>query len=165
MCAVYIVPDLIIDIGEEATAGRAMIAPAYPNAVLKELTINHPYHWDVVCYADKQMLKTILRNLLQNAIKFTNSGGIIDVFAVSDQNNIEFVVSDSGIGIDMETQKRLFNSESSTSKSGTSGESGYGLGLRICQEFVQRHGGSIWVESVIRKGSKFFFSLPVSLVK
>jgi PAS domain S-box-containing protein len=141
---------------------KEVLEVLYPNAVLKALTINNSCNCDLVCYADKQMLRTILRNLLQNAIKFTNSGGVIGVSAVSDQDNIVIVVSDTGIGIDSETRNKLFEGHGYTSKYGTAGEYGYGLGLKICQEFVERHYGSIWVESEMGYGSKFYFSLPTS---
>ncbi|HLN19454.1 MAG TPA: PAS domain S-box protein [Bacteroidales bacterium] len=129
------------------------------SAVLKNINISISIQKDLICYADKQMLKTIFRNLIQNAIKFTNSGGIIEVNAISEQNNIRFTVSDNGIGMDSEAQSNLFNLGENITHQGTSGEKGSGLGLILCKEFVEKHGGSIWVESAVGIGSKFSFCI------
>jgi PAS domain S-box-containing protein len=111
-------------------------------------------------YADIDMLRTILRNLLSNAIKFTRKGGEIIIRAEEDSDNTVISVSDNGIGISPDIQKRLFNiSEVHTTK-GTAEEKGSGLGLLLCKEFVEKHGGIIWVESKVGKGSTFLFSLP-----
>lgn len=133
-----------------------------PNAILKEILLKNSCLKDLNCYADKQMLKTILRNLLQNAIKFTNSDGVIDLSAVGDNDNVLFMVSDNGVGINIEIQKKLFKVGENVSNYGTSGEMGSGLGLILCSEFVKKHGGAIWVESEVGKGSRFYFTLPLT---
>jgi two-component system sensor histidine kinase/response regulator len=112
--------------------------------------------------ADKNAVKTILRNLVSNAIKFTKSGGTI-ITKVSDYNEDFLVVSvkDTGVGMDSQTAESLFNGkEKNQPKWGTKGEKGVGLGLVISKEFVERPGGKIWAESQPAAGSTFYFTLP-----
>ncbi|MCD6565942.1 MAG: PAS domain-containing protein, partial [Bacteroidales bacterium] len=110
--------------------------------------------------ADKNMLKTILRNLVSNAIKFTHTGGKVEVSAESKEKEIQVSVSDTGVGIKQENIKELFRIDSEFSTQGTNNEKGTGLGLILCKEFVEKHGGKIGVESKEEKGSTFNFSLP-----
>jgi len=110
--------------------------------------------------ADKNMLKTILRNLVSNAIKFTHTGGKVEVSAESKEKEIQVSVSDTGVGIKQENIKELFRIDSEFSTQGTNNEKGTGLGLILCKEFVEKHGGKIGVESKEGKGSTFNFSLP-----
>lgn len=133
-----------------------------PNAIIKEIDIKNSCSGNLNCYADKQMLKCILRNLVQNAIKFTCTGGSIEVSAHSEENNIKFMIADNGTGIDPAATTKLFKLAENTTNYGTSGEKGSGLGLIICKEFVQKHKGRIWVESEPGKGSRFYFTIPVS---
>jgi PAS domain S-box-containing protein len=131
-----------------------------PNAQAKSISLHCHTTGPRNLYADIDMLHTILRNLLSNAIKFTSNGGEINIRAEEDAENIVISVSDNGIGISPDIQKRLFNiSEVHTTK-GTAEEKGSGLGLLLCKEFVERHGGKIWIESEVGKGSTFLFSLP-----
>jgi PAS domain S-box-containing protein len=111
-------------------------------------------------YADKAMLNTILRNLITNAIKFTNHGGNILISATQKELFSVISVVDNGVGIRKEDIERLFRIEESVSYVGTQGEEGTGLGLFLCNEFVRKHGGKIKVESEPGKGSKFTFTLP-----
>ncbi len=118
--------------------------------------------------ADKDMLSTIIRNLVSNAIKFTPIGGQIkiEVNLPTISNNQEFVeimVIDSGVGILKEVQSKLFDISENTSTQGTEDESGTGLGLILCKEFAEKHGGKIEVESEIGKGSTFSFTIPYKL--
>jgi len=113
--------------------------------------------------ADKAMVSTILRNLISNAIKFTNVGGEIVISTVQMPNELMVSVSDNGVGIDKESISKLFRIDKSQSTLGTENEKGTGLGLLLCKEFVERHGGKIWVESEPGRGSKFFFSIPNSI--
>jgi signal transduction histidine kinase len=106
------------------------------------------------------MLKTILRNLISNAIKFTRRNGKVEVKALINNNNVEIAVSDNGIGMTNETMSKLFRIDASISTRGTENEKGTGLGLFLCKEFVEKHGGKIWVESETGKGSIFKFVLP-----
>lgn len=114
----------------------------------------------VVC-ADENMLKTILRNLLSNAIKFTCENGHISITAFVTSNHVELCISDTGVGIPEKNIPLLFNANTNISTTGTSCESGTGLGLILCKEFVDKHNGRIWVESKVGIGSKFRFTLPV----
>jgi signal transduction histidine kinase/ligand-binding sensor domain-containing protein len=113
--------------------------------------------------ADKNMLKTILRNLISNAIKFTNRNGKVEVAAMLDDRQVEISVSDNGIGMTKETISKLFRIDSNLSTPGTEDEKGTGLGLFLCKEFVEKHGGWIWVETNPGKGSTFKFNLPLNM--
>ena len=106
------------------------------------------------------MLATIIRNLVSNAIKFTNVGGSIEIRAVAEQNQTKISICDNGIGISEETRSKLFGIDNLTTI-GTAKEKGSGLGLILCKEFVEKNRGRIWVESEPGKGSKFIFTLPV----
>ena len=130
------------------------------SAKIKNITLNYFQTDDFVTYADRNMLQTILRNLISNAIKFTNSGGKVDIYAISDKNQIEITISDNGVGISEETRSKLFKINGSISTKGTANEKGSGLGLILCKEFVEKQGGKIWVESELGKGSEFKFTLP-----
>ena len=117
--------------------------------------------------ADKNMLNTIIRNLVSNAIKFTPKGGEIIVKArtIVNENNkkiAQISVKDSGVGIPPDIQSKLFKITENVTTKGTDNESGTGLGLILCQEFVEKHGGKIWVESELEKGSEFLFTIPFS---
>jgi signal transduction histidine kinase len=113
--------------------------------------------------ADGDLVKTILLNLINNAIKFTHSGGNIQINAQEKNDNIEVSVTDNGMGIDAPILKTLFKSAATYSTNGTSNEKGTGLGLLVCKEFVELNGGKIWVESEKGKGSRFTFTLPISV--
>lgn len=113
----------------------------------------------VILTADPNMLKTILRNLISNAIKFTDVNGRIEISAQKKNDHIVITVSDTGIGIDQPNQDKLWK-ETNNSNKGTRGENGTGLGLSLCKEFVERHKGQIWVESEPGKGTKFSFTIP-----
>ena len=107
------------------------------------------------------MLKTILRNLLSNAIKFTRDGGRININAGQSDSSIIVSVADNGIGIKPENISRLFDISQVYTTPGTADEEGTGLGLLLCKEFVEKHGGAIWVKSEYGIGSEFKFSLPM----
>jgi two-component system, sensor histidine kinase and response regulator len=112
-------------------------------------------------YLDLQMARTIMRNLISNAIKFTNSGGEITVNARVRHPNVEIAVTDNGIGMSSEDQNSIFKNEDIFLGPLTRNRQGSGLGLRLCREFAVKHGGQISLESKPGKGSKFTFSLPV----
>lgn len=111
-------------------------------------------------FADENMLKTIMRNLISNAIKFTYIGGTITIGAIIKNNGTEITITDTGVGIAPEKIRELFEIRPHASTKGTFNECGTGLGLIICKEFTERHNGTIWVESIQGKGSQFKFSFP-----
>ena len=131
-------------------------------AQAKNISLNyHPLNKTEV-FADVNMLRTILRNLVSNAIKFTNTGGCINISAMSKQKYVEITVSDNGIGINKEMSNKLFDKANHITTDGTENEKGSGLGLKLCKEFVEKNGGNIWIESEEGKGSNFKFTLPLS---
>ena len=129
-------------------------------SIAKNISINCLAADQQNVFADNEMLKTILRNLISNAIKFTNNSGVININAIQNSENVTISVSDNGVGISSEDLSKLFDISQVLTTKGTAEESGTGLGLLLCKEFVERHGGKIWVESEIGKGSDFKFTLP-----
>ena len=169
-----------------------VLADMIPIAETKNITINHSVTENLIVSADIDMLRTILRNLISNAIKFTNMGGEIKIAASPLPNTKEGMqnlsiktedklksegkaispsfgggmgeayisVSDNGIGIKPENLSKLFDMSQTHSTKGTADEKGTGLGLMLCKDFIEKHGGKIWVESEVGKGSTFKFSIP-----
>ncbi len=117
---------------------------------------------DYKIYADYNMVNFVVRNLMNNAIKFSYQNSKIEISQELKDDLYVFTIQDYGIGMNRETQEKLFKIESTHPISGTANEKGTGLGLIICKEFVERNGGSIWVESKEGKGSSFHFNLPVN---
>ncbi len=111
-------------------------------------------------YADRDMINTVIRNLLTNAIKFTPENGKISITSAKNKDYVELSVSDTGIGMNPEVVESLFKIDKSSVRTGTAGETGTGLGLIICKEFIEKNGGSISVKSEEGKGSIFSISLP-----
>ena len=132
------------------------------NAKIKNITINHSAMEEINIFADIDMLKMVLRNLISNAIKFTNNGGQIDISAEQTDSTITISVLDNGIGIEPESLTKIFDISQFHTTTGTAEEKGTGLGLLLCKEFVEKHGGKIWVDSEFGKGSEFKFTLPIS---
>ncbi len=126
----------------------------------KSITIKNILPHKASVFADKEMISTVLRNLISNAIKFTMPGGNIVISATEKQNEIIFSVSDDGVGISESSIEKLFRIDQTYSTTGTYKETGTGLGLILCKEFVEKHNGKIWVESEEKKGSIFYFTLP-----
>jgi len=116
---------------------------------------------ELLVNADENMLSTIIRNLLANAIKFTGDNGEISIRVKRANGFCEIAVRDSGIGIPKKHTEEIFKIDSNITTRGTNGEKGTGLGLVICKEFVEKHGGKIWVKSELQKGSEFVFTLPL----
>ncbi|MBC8005144.1 MAG: PAS domain-containing sensor histidine kinase [Verrucomicrobia bacterium] len=110
--------------------------------------------------ADWEMINALLRNLISNAIKFTHPGGEIVVSVEHQEEDWKISVIDNGVGIKKDALDKLFHIESKYKTTGTQNEVGTGLGLLLCKEFVEKHGGRIWIESEIGKGSKFSFTIP-----
>ena len=111
--------------------------------------------------ADNQMLQTIFRNLISNAIKFSRNGGKITISAEIREDVVLYSVKDDGIGMQGVLQQDLFRIDCKTNRKGTFGELSSGIGLHLCKEFVEKHHGKIWAESEEEKGSTFYFTLPV----
>ena len=126
----------------------------------KRITLNHSIPPNLSVTADLQMVKTILRNLISNAIKYTNTGGIITISATEIAPFVEIMIKDNGIGISYQAQAELFKKNTFHSTSGTNNEKGTGLGLLLCKEFVEMHGGTIRLESEPGNGCEFRFALP-----
>ena len=126
----------------------------------KEINIVNEIPEDQFLVADKNMLSTVLRNLISNAIKFTPNGKSIKISVANMGNNVKISVQDEGTGIREEDLPKLFNSLSPLSTYGTQGEKGSGLGLLLCKDFIERHTGIIEVNSIWGKGSTFSFTLP-----
>jgi len=108
------------------------------------------------------MLNTILRNLLNNALKYTSSEGVVEVKAIPNHKWVDISITDNGVGMSPETVNRLLRPGiNPASLKGTKGEKGSGLGLVLCREFVEKHGSTITIESKPSQGSTFRFSIPL----
>ncbi len=132
-----------------------------PIAQFKNVNISCVIPQHVYVRADKNMINTVLRNLISNAIKFTNENGNINIFTENSNSFIIINVIDNGIGIEPEMLNKLFDNSHFKTKDGTYGEKGTGFGLHLCKEFIEKHGGKIWVESKVNIGSNFKFTLPL----
>jgi signal transduction histidine kinase len=127
----------------------------------KNISINIIIDDSLVVNADINMLKTIVRNLISNAIKFNPKNGIITIDASETEDGMITVsITDSGIGMNEDLQKKLFSLDQKVSRPGTEGETSNGLGLILCKDLVEKQGGKIWVESQEQKGATFRFTLP-----
>ncbi|MBN8546866.1 MAG: PAS domain-containing sensor histidine kinase [Ignavibacteria bacterium] len=131
-------------------------------ALKKEIVLVNGVLQDTLVFADKNMLTTIIQNLVSNGIKFSHRGGSILVTAVKSEDELVLIVSDKGVGIKESDLQALFEQNGNLQTSGTEREKGSGLGLALCREFAKRHGGSLEVISHPGEGSRFFVSFPVS---
>ena len=127
---------------------------------LKQISITYLFPENLIIRGDRNMLKTVFQNLIHNAIKYSNKGGNIEVIAELRNDDIEIIISDNGIGMSEETKNKLFRIDQQNSIAGTANESGSGLGLILCKDFIEIHRGKIRVESELLKGSKFIFTIP-----
>lgn len=132
------------------------------NAQKKEIAVQVNVPMTSVVFADPHMLKTVVRNLVSNAIKFTPSGGNITVSSSSAGDYEEIAVADTGVGISPEHLQKLFKIDVVFSTPGTAKEPGTGLGLVLCKEFVEKNGGVLRVDSEVGNGSCFRFTVPKS---
>jgi PAS domain S-box-containing protein len=130
------------------------------NVEQKTISLNVTANPDMYFTADKNMIRTILRNLVSNAIKFSRPEGKITISAEKNEDSVLISVSDNGVGIKEEDRIKLWDSTKPFTTHGTNNETGSGLGLIICKELVEKHKGKIWVESEVGKGSNFYITLP-----
>lgn len=131
-------------------------------AKIKEIEIGIQIPEGLMVFADKNILQMVIRNLVSNSIKFTEKGGkIILSVEAKDGKTVEISIKDNGIGMNKELVDNLFHADVRNGRKGTNGEPSTGLGLLLCKEFVEKHGGKIWVESEEGKGSTFSFLLPI----
>jgi signal transduction histidine kinase len=121
-----------------------------------------PSNQSTIVFSDINMLNTVIRNLMSNAVKFTPLGGMIEVGFRTDGNECVFFVKDSGIGIEKKQQEQLFSLGQAHIRTGTASEKGSGLGLVLCKDFVEKNKGRIWLESVPNSGTTFYFSIPLA---
>jgi len=138
-----------------------IVALIKDTAERKMITITCDIPEDLTLRADVQMFDSIIRNLLFNAVKFTHKEGQVTISAKAMPNNsVEISICDTGIGMKKEMIDNLFRLDANVSRKGTEGEASTGLGLIICNDFIEKHGGKLSVESEIGKGSTFRFTLP-----
>jgi len=129
------------------------------NAISKNIKIEFDNNEQINLFGDENMLRTVFRNLISNAIKFSYEASKIIILIFKDNDNLTVVIKDFGVGIASELISKLFIIGQNISTYGTNSEKGTGLGLILCKEFVEKHGGKIWVESEINKGSEFKFTI------
>lgn len=130
------------------------------NAVNKRVNLILEVTNDDYIYADKISIDIVLRNLIDNAIKFTSAGGEVSISTNYIGDNIEICVSDNGVGMDIDDLENIFRLDKKTVSIGTNNEKGTGLGLAVCKEMIDKMNGKISIESVIGKGSKFTITFP-----
>ncbi len=128
----------------------------------KDIHLEGAFPEKLQAYGDREMIHTVVRNLVNNAVKFTEKGGRIDLEAALEGNLVIVRVKDSGLGIQASDLERLFRIDEKVKTRGTAGEQGSGLGLILCREFIEKNQGSLHVESQPGKGSIFWFSIPVN---
>lgn len=127
----------------------------------KQINLESRHSEKLMVFGDPNMLETVLRNLISNALKFTKEKGTVWVDAEVSEGIATIAVNDTGIGMPPDIVAELFRIDATFSQPGTNEERGTGLGLILCKEFVEKNGGEIWVESVENKGSKFSFTIPL----
>jgi signal transduction histidine kinase len=128
----------------------------------KNITLKQNIAENTFAVADEKSVSTVLRNLISNAIKYTKPEGLVKIEAVKNDGFLEISVEDNGIGMKPEILKKLFTVTDKNSEKGTASETGTGLGLILCKEFVENNNGKIWAESELGKGSRFIFTLPAA---
>ena len=131
------------------------------SAKYKNVDVGYGAMPGIEMHADRNMIKSVLYNLISNALKFSYEKGTVKISAEARTDLVQVAVSDQGVGMDEQTKRKLFQIDSGSAK-GTANEEGSGLGLILCKEFVEKHGGEIWVDSALGEGSRFYFTIPVS---
>lgn len=125
----------------------------------KKINLFYENDAEIFAFADSDMINTVMRNLISNAIKFTLNNGEVKISVINSGDFLQVSITDSGIGIAKENIPKLFRIDENYTTEGTNNEQGTGLGLILCKEFVEKHDGKIWVESEVGKGSEFVFTL------
>jgi two-component system sensor histidine kinase/response regulator len=131
-----------------------------PNAAQKKIQLQNDTPKDICVLADSLMLRSIVQNLVTNAIKYTPLGGLVIIKAKTDEQMACIYIEDTGVGIPHDIKENLFNQNNYKSLSGTNNEQGSGLGLQLVNDFVNQHGGKIDVESILGRGTTFRFTIP-----
>lgn len=126
----------------------------------KGISLNFDFNPEYFVFADSNMTETILRNLISNAIKFTNEFGVILISFNFSGNDVLIQIKDTGVGMDEKQISKLFRLDETHSTVGTSGERGTGLGLLLCKELIEKQNGKMWIESVLNEGTSIYFTLP-----
>lgn len=127
----------------------------------KQIKVENGVDIETLCYADVNMISTVFRNIISNALKFTHQKGKIEIGVAKTPSYNEFFVKDNGIGMDEDTLSKLFKITEKVKRNGTADEEGTGLGLILCKEFVEKNEGSIRVESTVNEGTSFYITVPV----
>jgi len=146
---------------EVSQAVAEVVATVRPIATAKNIQFDSTVAADLFLYADRLRFKQVLYNLLSNALKFTPAGGQVSIEGSEERRAVRFLVADTGIGIPTGEQEAIFESFHQVGTTTKGVREGTGLGLAITKRLVEQHGGSIWVESELGKGSRFFFTLPL----
>ncbi len=126
----------------------------------KQIEIKTETQADLNIFADENMLTSLLRNLISNAIKFTPENGTISIYYEDRPTDIKLSIKDTGVGMSADNIAKLFRIDTKVQTVGTKEEKGTGLGLLICKDFVDKHRGEIWVESKLEHGSEFIMTFP-----
>ena len=147
-----------VNIGDVITSTFVILSG---EATKKNISISSSIPPESIVLADSNMISTVFRNLISNAIKFTPTGGAINIYSNIIDGLCEFTVEDNGVGIQQKDIEKLFRIDTKVYTKGTAEESGTGLGLILCKEFIEKNSGTIHVESEPGKGSKFIVTLPV----
>lgn len=136
----------------------------YPMSFKKSQQVISSIDSDIEVFCDTNMVSSVIRNIMNNAMKFTPEFGKITIVAESNpsENNVTISISDTGIGIAEDQIKKIFFTDSTETTAGTSGELGTGLGLLLCKDLIQRNGGTFWVKSSLGEGTSFFFTVPIN---
>jgi two-component system sensor histidine kinase/response regulator len=132
------------------------------NAEEKFISIRNNLTEKTMVHADKTMISIVLRNLISNALKYTNLKGLIEISSELQKDSIVISVKDNGVGIAEDVLDKLFQIDGVISTPGTQKEKGTGLGLILCREYLEQNKGEIWVQSEVNEGSTFYFSLPLN---
>jgi len=143
------------------SVGKQILSLLNGQAQNKHIELICTISGDIAVFADSDMLQTVMRNIVSNALKFTPRNGTVRLSAqVNLDDQVEILVTDTGVGMDKNLMDNLFKLDALTRRQGTDGENSTGLGLIICKDFIEKHSGTIWVESEVGVGSTFHFTIP-----